>query len=63
MKRPELPHRPLTIAEAAEYLGYRTTAGIRCLVKTDLTASGTPTRIPRLETLCRSSRITFVTET
>ena len=33
MKRPELPHRPLTIAEAAEYLGYRTTAGIRGLVK------------------------------
>jgi len=31
-------------------------------IKTDLTASGTSTRIPRLETLCRSSWITFVTE-
>jgi hypothetical protein len=31
-------------------------------IKTDLTANGTPTRIPRLETLCRSSWITFVTE-
>ena len=35
------------------------------LIKNDdamLTASGTSTRIPRLETLCRSSWITFVTE-
>jgi len=31
-------------------------------IKTDLTASGTSTRIPRLETLCRPSWITFVTE-
>jgi len=31
-------------------------------IKTDLTTSGAPTRIPRLETLCRSSWITFVTE-
>ena len=31
-------------------------------IKTDLTVSGTPTRNPRLETLCRSSWITFVTE-
>lgn len=36
MKRPELPPRPLTIAEAAKYLGYRTTAGIRGLVKKKL---------------------------
>jgi hypothetical protein len=33
VKRPALQHRPLTIAEVAEYLGYRTTAGIRGLVK------------------------------
>ena len=33
MKRPERSPRPLTIAEAAEYLGYRTTAGIRGLVR------------------------------
>ncbi len=32
-------------------------------IKTDLTASGMSMRIPRLETLCRSSWITFVTET
>ena len=36
MKRSELQHRPLRIAEAAEYLGYRTTAGIRGLVKKKL---------------------------
>jgi Helix-turn-helix domain len=31
--RPARSPRPLTIAEAAEYLGYRTTAAVRGLVK------------------------------
>lgn len=34
--RPAHRPRPLTIAEAAEYLGYRTTAGVRGLVKKQL---------------------------
>ncbi len=36
MTRPGRSPRPLTIVEAAEYLGYRTTAGVRGLVKKQL---------------------------